>query len=95
MELSEFINHFEQDDLPEQHAMDALSALGCLLPQCRGKLPMARSYFAVWKKTLVRVGALPLTLLMVTGLVGLAYGGGKPDLAAVFPTGFRGLLCST
>ena len=59
MGLSEFIDHFEQDDLPEQHAMDALSALGCLLPQCRGKPLMVKSYFAVWRKTLVQVGALP------------------------------------
>ena len=33
LELSEFINHFWQDDLPEQHAMDALPAF---LPGFRG-----------------------------------------------------------
>ena len=94
LELSEFINHLWQDDLPEQHAMDALSGFGRLLPHCRGKLPIARSYFANWRKTLVRVRALPLTHLMVTGLAGLAYSAGRPDLAAVFLTGFRGLLRS-
>ena len=67
LELAEFVNHLWQDDLPEQHAMDALSGFARLLPHCRGKLPIARSYFANWRKTLVRVRALPLIQLMVTG----------------------------
>ena len=94
LELAEFVNHLWQDDLPEQHAMDALSGFSRLLPHCRGKLPIARSYFANWRKTLVRVRALPLTKLMVMGLAGLAYAAGRPDLAAVFLIGFKGLLRS-
>ena len=90
LELSEFINHLWQNNLPEQHAMDALPALRCLPPQSQGELPMARSYSATGKKTLVQKGALPLTLLMVTGPVGLAYGAEEPDLAAVFLTGVWG-----
>ena len=43
---------------------------------------------------MVRVRALPLTQLMVTGLAGLAYMVGRRDLAAVFLAVFMGLLRS-
>ena len=49
-ELSEVVNFIWQDDLPEQHAMDALSGLGCLLPHRWGKVPIARSYLATGRR---------------------------------------------
>ena len=60
----------------------------------RGELPISRSYVANWRNTSTRVRGLPLTRLMVTGLVGLAYMVGRPDLAAIFLLGFKGLLRS-
>jgi len=91
-ELSEFINHLYQDDLPEAKACDVVSGCYRLLPQTRRKLPLSKLYMDNWRKSITRVRATPLTSLMVRGLAGLAYMRNRPDLAAALLIGFVALL---
>ena len=93
-ELSEFINHFYQDDAPEGYAADVLSGFRRLFPQSRQALPISQSYFHNWRKTILRTRAIPLTALMVKGLAGVAYARGRPQVVAVLLLGFRALLRS-
>ena len=84
----------EQDNLPEGWAAEVLSAAQRLLPQTRRNLPLTTFLFRNWRRTVVRVRAMPLSPLAVQGLAGLAISRDRYDIAAVLLLGFVALLRS-
>ena len=89
---SEFINHLFQEGEPHGYAGNFVSALVRFFPSCRRSLFTTRMYYKNWERELSRNRALPISLAMLQGIVGLALVRKRIDLAATLLVAFAGLL---
>ena len=94
-ELSEYINHLYQDDMPLNYGNDAVSGLKRLFPQCRRHLDLSELYMRNWRRAVHRVRAVPLHFELAQGIAGAAILLEDYTFAAVLLTGYLGLLRSS
>ena len=88
----EFVNSLWQDYQPHSHAANFVSALGRYLPSCKRHIAVTKQYLKNWTGTLSRRRALPLSEVVVRGMIGLAVSQNELRLAVCYALGFTALL---
>ena len=90
--VGEYINHLWLEGESHSDAACTLSALRRFLPSCYGSLRTGYVYCQIWRRTLSRQRALPLTLELAQGMAAAAWAYDRPDLMGLLLVGFIAFL---